>query len=43
MIYQGNALAVDLLPSRVAHLVFDLKGSSVNKFNQPLINLIYSL
>ena len=34
MIYQGNALAVDLLPSRVAHLVFDLKGSSVNKFNQ---------
>ena len=34
MIYQGKALAVDLLPSRVAHLVFDLEGSSVNKFNQ---------
>ena len=34
MIYQGKALTVDLLPSRVAHLVFDLEGSSVNKFNQ---------
>ena len=34
MIYQGNALAMDLLLSRVAHLVFDLKESSVNKFNQ---------
>ena len=34
MIYQGKALTGDLLPSRVAHLVFDLEGSSVNKFNQ---------
>ena len=34
MIYQGKALTVDLLPSRIAHLVFDLEGSSVNKFNQ---------
>jgi 3-hydroxyacyl-CoA dehydrogenase/enoyl-CoA hydratase/3-hydroxybutyryl-CoA epimerase/enoyl-CoA isomerase len=34
MIYQGKALTADLLPSRVAHLVFDLEGSSVNKFNQ---------
>ena len=34
MIYQGKALAVDLLPSRIAHLVFDLEGSSVNKFDQ---------
>ena len=34
MIYQGKALSVDVLPSGVAHLVFDLEGSSVNKFNQ---------
>ena len=34
MIYTGKALSVDLLPSGTAHLVFDLEGSSVNKFNQ---------
>lgn len=34
MIYSGKALKVDLLPSGTAHLVFDLDGASVNKFNQ---------
>lgn len=34
MIYTGKALSVDVLPSDVAHLVFDLERSSVNKFNQ---------
>lgn len=34
MIYTGKALSVDLLPSGTAHLIFDLEGSSVNKFNQ---------
>ncbi len=34
MIYAGTALRVDKLPSGAAHLVFDLEGSSVNKFNQ---------
>ena len=34
MIYTGRALSVDVLPSGTAHLVFDLEGSSVNKFNQ---------
>lgn len=34
MIYSGKALSVALLPSGTAHLVFDLNGSSVNKFNQ---------
>ncbi|MDA1371969.1 MAG: fatty acid oxidation complex subunit alpha FadB [Proteobacteria bacterium] len=34
MIYQGKALNVDVLASGVAHLVFDLEKSSVNKFNQ---------
>ena len=34
MIYTGKALSVDVLPSGTAHLVFDLAGSSVNKFNQ---------
>ena len=34
MIYSGKALSVDMLPSGTAQLVFDLDGSSVNKFNQ---------
>ena len=34
MIYTGEALSVDMLPSGIAHLVFDLKGSPVNKFDQ---------
>ena len=34
MIYKGKALNVDVLASGVAHLVFDLEKSSVNKFNQ---------
>ena len=34
MIYSGKALSVDVLPSGIANLVFDLEGSSVNKFNE---------
>mgnify|MGYP003676427457 CR=1 FL=1 len=34
MIYSGKALSVDILPSGIANLVFDLEGSSVNKFDQ---------
>lgn len=34
MIYKGKALSVDVLPTGTAHLVFDLQGSSVNKFDQ---------
>tara|TARA_B110000858_G_scaffold197228_1_gene258220 strand:+ start:24196 stop:26349 length:2154 start_codon:yes stop_codon:yes gene_type:complete len=34
MIYSGKALSVDVLPSGIASLVFDLEGSSVNKFNK---------
>lgn len=34
MIYSGKTLSVEVLPSGTAHLVFDLGGSSVNKFNQ---------
>lgn len=34
MIYSGKALSVDILPSGIASLVFDLEGSSVNKFDQ---------
>ncbi len=34
MIYSGTALRVDKLPSGIAHAIFDLEGSSVNKFNQ---------
>lgn len=33
MIFSGTALRVEELPSGIAHLVFDLQGSSVNKFN----------
>ena len=32
--YSGKALSVEVLPSGVAKLTFDLEGSSVNKFNQ---------
>lgn len=34
MIYQGKAVRVETLPSGNANLVFDLTGSSVNKFDQ---------
>jgi len=34
MMYSGKALKVEMLPSGAANLVFDLDGSSVNKFNQ---------
>ena len=34
MIFSGTALRVEELPSGIAHLIFDLEGSSVNKFNQ---------
>ena len=34
MIFQGSALSVELLPSGVAKLQFDLSESSVNKFNR---------
>lgn len=34
MSYTGKALSVEVLPSGIAHLVFDLQDSSVNKFNQ---------
>jgi 3-hydroxyacyl-CoA dehydrogenase/enoyl-CoA hydratase/3-hydroxybutyryl-CoA epimerase/enoyl-CoA isomerase len=34
MIFNGVALTVNRLPSGIASLVFDLQGSSVNKFNQ---------
>ncbi|MCP5346371.1 MAG: fatty acid oxidation complex subunit alpha FadB [Gammaproteobacteria bacterium] len=34
MIFKGTALSIDRLPSGIASLVFDLEGSSVNKFNQ---------
>lgn len=38
MIYSGTALSVELLPSGTAHLIFDLTGSSVNKFNQKTLS-----
>lgn len=34
MIFSGTALRVEELPSGIAHLIFDLEASSVNKFNQ---------
>ena len=34
MIYSGKTLSVEVLPSGVANLVFDLEDSSVNKFNE---------
>ncbi|MCC4307964.1 fatty acid oxidation complex subunit alpha FadB [Alcanivorax marinus] len=34
MIYQGNAVSVELLDDGIAELKFDLQGESVNKFNR---------
>ncbi len=34
MIYQGTAITVNQLTSGIASLIFDLEGSSVNKFNK---------
>ncbi len=34
MMFQGSALSVELLPSGIAKLQFDLEESSVNKFNR---------
>lgn len=34
MIYQGKAITVDVDQQGIAHLVFDLEGDSVNKFNR---------
>ncbi|GAB5500001.1 MAG: fatty acid oxidation complex subunit alpha FadB [Pseudohongiellaceae bacterium] len=34
MSYTGKALSVEVLASGIAHLIFDLQDSSVNKFNQ---------
>ena len=34
MIYQGNAVSVQLLDDGIAELKFDLQGESVNKFNR---------
>ena len=34
MAYSGQALSIKHLPSGIAQLIFDLEGSSVNKFNQ---------
>ncbi|MFY0665616.1 MAG: fatty acid oxidation complex subunit alpha FadB [Natronospirillum sp.] len=34
MIYQGDAIQVELRSDNIAHMVFDLKGESVNKFNR---------
>ncbi len=34
MSYKGKAVNVEVLPSGIAHLVFDLEDSSVNKFDQ---------
>ena len=34
MLFTGKALSVEVLPSGVANLKFDLKDSSVNKFNR---------
>jgi len=37
MIYQGNAVSVQLLDDGIAELKFDLQGESVNKFNQETV------
>ena len=34
MIYQGNAVSVQLLDDGIAELKFDLQGECVNKFDQ---------
>ncbi len=40
--YSGTALSVELLPSGIAHLMFDLTDSSVNKFNQQTLSELQS-
>lgn len=42
MMYSGTALSVELLPSGIAHLMFDLTDSSVNKFNQQTLSELQS-
>ncbi len=37
MIYQGNAVSVQLLDDGIAELKFDLQGESVNKFNKETV------
>ena len=37
MIFQGDAISVELLDDGIAELKFDLKGESVNKFNKQTI------
>ncbi|MDA9130100.1 enoyl-CoA hydratase-related protein, partial [Gammaproteobacteria bacterium] len=34
MLFSGQAIKASLLPSGIAQLIFDLEGSSVNKFDQ---------
>ncbi len=34
MLYEGQAISLELIDNHVARLCFDLKGESVNKFNQ---------
>ena len=34
MLFSGQAIKVSLLPSGIAQLIFDLEGSSVNKFDR---------
>ena len=34
MLFSGQAIKVSLLPSGISQLIFDLEGSSVNKFDQ---------
>lgn len=38
MIFTGNTLKVEGLSSGIANLIFDLEGSSVNKFNQQTLS-----
>ncbi|MEX2131121.1 MAG: enoyl-CoA hydratase-related protein, partial [Pseudohongiellaceae bacterium] len=38
MIYQGKGIRVEKLPSGIARLVFDLTGSTVNKFDQATLS-----
>ena len=42
MIYQGNAVSVQLLDDGIAELKFDLQGESVNKFNQATLEDLQS-
>ncbi len=38
MLFSGQAIKVSLLPSGIAQLIFDLEGSSVNKFDRLTMN-----